>query len=358
MNIILNNNIDINYKDICIFHHTDMDGISSLFLIKQYIREMAEKYAEYEYPCITEFPINYEPDVKKTFINCIKCHYEPTIFIVDYSFTENTKDILDALLDNQNNSYNGCNIIWIDHHDSSIQLCDDHKEYDEIVGVRNKAFSGAGLVYLCLFRARYDETYFFDISLDQITLDKCMPSYIKYISDYDTFSNKYIESTYFKLAYDSEKDITTFLYRLYKLSTDKDSTNYEGTMKAILTKGESIYEYIKVDNENFLKDNAFMGYLSGYSCLVVNKRTNSWVFGNHMNEWPFVCTYYFDGELYHYSIYNGGGYDKIDLSAIAEARGGGGHKGAAGFTEEYNIFEATNQIKELPPIDDDKPIVN
>lgn len=62
---------------------------------------------------------------------------------------------------------------------------------------------------------------------------------------------------------------------------------------------------------------------------MINARGNSSVFDDRILDYPICILFYFDGEYYNYSIYSD--EDDISCEEIAEARGGGVHKGAARF---------------------------
>ena len=60
------------------------------------------------------------------------------------------------------------------------------------------------------------------------------------------------------------------------------------------------------------------------------------MFGEKYSEYPLVMVWVFDGTQYVYSIFSGN--LEIDCSKIAESYGGGGHKGAAGFSSKDLLF--------------------
>ena len=55
-----------------------------------------------------------------------------------------------------------------------------------------------------------------------------------------------------------------------------------------------------------------------------------------------VCKFGYDGSIHkwRYTLYQSDKIDNIvDVSEIAKRYGGGGHRGAAGFVLDYNIFD-------------------
>jgi len=98
-----------------------------------------------------------------------------------------------------------------------------------------------------------------------------------------------------------------------------------------------IKQYIDKDNTIYRNSWSYETEIDGLKCLVVNKKTNSWVFGEKYNEYPIVMVWAFNGTKYSYSIFSNN--PDIDCSKIAEKYGGGGHKGAAGFSSDELLFK-------------------
>lgn len=74
----------------------------------------------------------------------------------------------------------------------------------------------------------------------------------------------------------------------------------------------------------------FESYLDNIKCFCLNAKGNSLTFGHKIKEYPICVTFIFDGEVYNYSVYSAD--ESISCKEIAERHGGGGHKGAAGFS--------------------------
>lgn len=280
------------------FYHNDMDGHAAGALIRMALDLTGSDESEY----------------RNDFIECNYGHIDTDIvdpgeevYFVDYSFTESTKHVLDDLI------YKDCHIIWIDHHDSSIELCKRHSYYDNLPGDRSKDGSGAWLVHRYLYP------------------DKEIPWWIKYVSDYDTWEHRYGQvSDYFKLGIDSlDNDVFDPIWDLLEL----DEFRY----KDVIESGTIIKSYIDRENKNYLES---YGYESsteyGDPVYVVNKKTNSWIFGDLIDRYTAVVVYVFDGDKFSYSMYSSD--PRFDCSKYAERYGGGGHAGAAGFTSTEFLF--------------------
>lgn len=283
----------------CIYHN-DMDGRCAGALVARYTGNYnKDDFIECSY---TQFPLH-------------KIERGESVYIVDYSFTDATVHILRQLVDRK------CNIVWIDHHTSSIKLQNKY-EYEwlkRIDGIRDESQCGAGLTY----------SYFHSME-NHLDVDK-LPRFVQLVDDYDRWVYRLGEdTTYFKLGLETiEFDALDNIWRELMLSDEK--------VDSIIAVGAIIKQYIDKSNASYLESYSYESTISGLPCLVINKRTNSWIFADKIDEYPIVATFVFDGAWYHYSLYSS---DKtVDCSKIAEQYGGGGHKGAAGFTLNRLIFD-------------------
>lgn len=277
---------------ICL-HHNDHDGRSSAAEVAAHENDYDPKhYIELDY-------------VKKIPFDIIAKNEK--VYIVDYSFSIKEKDNLDKLLSITKN------IIWIDHHDSTLELIKKFPEYDKIKGLRKKNISGAALTHMYLN--------------NKDKLEDC-PKYIQLISDFDCWIYKFKDITnYFKFG------IETYDYSalsdLWMFMDDKK-------VDEILEKGKYIYEYVVSSNLEYLNKYGFECVFEDLKCLAVNKRDNSIIFGDKIDDYDIVSTFVFNGDTVSYSIFTS--KDNINCAKIAEKYGGGGHKKAAGFVSNKLIL--------------------
>ena len=111
-------------------------------------------------------------------------------------------------------------------------------------------------------------------------------------------------------------------------------------LNEVIHKGITIKSYIDKDNTQYRNAWSYESEIDGHKCLVINRKSNSWIFGDKVKEYPVTMVWAFNGEKYSYSIYS---IDpSIDCSKIAEKFGGGGHKGAAGFMSTDLLFKKIN----------------
>lgn len=283
----------------CVYHN-DMDGRCAGSLVAYFTgNRNPDDYIEADYK---DFPID-------------KINPRETVYIVDYSFTKHTVHHLYKMVYEMH-----CDVIWIDHHASSIKLpfTGDYKWVIRVKGLRCQDLSGAGLVY----------AYFMGIPCDQPEL---LPKYIQYVDDYDRWIYRLGEdSTYFKLGLETiEFDALDNVWEELRTCPEKAD--------ALIALGAIIKQYIDRDNAEYLKNFGYASTLAGLDCYVVNRKTNSWIFADKIMDYPVVSVFAFDGEWFHYSLYSTD--PDIDCSKIAEQFGGGGHPGAAGFKSKELIFK-------------------
>lgn len=272
---------------IC-FYHNDLDGHCSGAIVRMY----EQKYNQ------VDDGIFIESDYSGLDISQVS--EGETVYIVDYSFTERTLRYLYELLNK------GCEIIWIDHHQSSLDLIQKHPELDDLYGIRSNEASGAALTYM----------YLYDVSSEEL------PYFVMLVSDYDTWKHEYADSDTFKLGMDAIKNDVND--PIWDILLEDDDAVYD-----IIRDGETIQKYIDNDNEQYLNSYGFEAYIDGIKVYAVNKSSNSWIFGDKINEYDAVVAFVFDGSEYKYSIFSS--KYGANCQNIAEFHGGGGHPHAAGF---------------------------
>ena len=233
-----------------------------------------------------------------------------TVYFVDYSFTnEVTRSQVKLLSQN-------CNVIWIDHHESSLKLEKSDPIFAKIGGLRNSGYSGAALTYMWFYHCEYVH----------------LPICVIYVDDYDRFVFGCKDTMSFKLGMESRDygplaEVWTSLLNPYA----------ESPMREIISDGAVIQRYVDADNKLYRDAHMYGSALDdGTPILVVNRKSNSKIFGDLYAKYPIVCTWAFNGSKYVYSLYSGD--TNVDCATIAEKYGGGGHRGAAGFTSDKLLF--------------------
>ncbi len=280
------------------FYHNDIDGKCSGAIVARYTNNYRkDDYIEYDYS--TSIPVE-------------KLKNGETVYFVDLSFSVNTRNSLEEIIKTKK-----CQIIWIDHHQSSMDLIEKFPEYNNLLGIRKEGISGAALTWM----------YFNDCDFE-----KC-PRFIQLISKFDCWQLDEPNILRFKYAleardYDIFESIWSTLIR--------DENNQRQFLDKMVGEGKIIEKYAKNELKEYRKRNGFESEIEGMRCFVVNRSINSLVFGDKIDDYPIVSTYVYDGTRYKYSIYTSN--PDVDCAKIAEKYGGGGHRKAAGFVSNENIF--------------------
>lgn len=286
-----------------VIHHNDNDGRAAAAIITQLTgNRNPNDYIEIDYT--KPIPIDSIQDGEN-------------VWIVDISISsEENYQVINKLIERN------CSIIWIDHHQSSIDMINKHPDLGSLKGIRNVNRCGA---YLTL-------QYCFGIS------DANMPLHIKLIDDQDRHGfqdYEYGEKTsYFKLALLSMPNGP--LDDIWSLLGYKPVE----TVNRLLEQGKIIYRYQSKINQMYIKQNAYESTFEGIKCLVVNQKSGSDIFGDKYKDYELLVTWTFNGNQYVYTLF-AGGYGNINCAKLAEKYGGGGHPGAAGFRSDKLLLLRT-----------------
>lgn len=326
--------------NIICYHHNDMDGRGAGYLVlsrffKKDFKEAVGNFVEMDY----NTPFDLE-----------KCKGKK-VFVVDIAFTRAT---IVKLLEICKVA---TKVIWIDHHQSSLDIIDDPEIKEELSKRRNLNYlvsnAGSGTLLTRLYLSsdihkEYVQYSGFEIeSVDYTSLmyfikdgrkhSAHIPSWIKFIDDYDRWQKKIPQSEYFILGCQSEN---TGLFKNNDLNTFWLKLSADGVVLDYVAKGKTIMSYIKTKYNEELSE-AFEYTIDGITFLCMNSRGNSYVFGDKIEDYPGVILYSYNGNIkkYDYSVYSRKNYG-IDCKAFCEKYyGGGGHYHAAGFSTDKLIFD-------------------
>jgi len=286
---------------ICIYHSKDLDGWTSAAIVKS--KYIDAKLIGYNYG-------GHLPEIKDG---------EP-IIIVDVCFS---MEYMEKLARKSR-----WNLKWIDHHISQI------KEY--------KNFIGDGETFMNAILPQQDE----NVAACELTWRHFYPNIpipeaIRLLGRYDCFGHK---------GTDEEQKIFLFQYAARAKASNPDEAAFfinatEEDIDKLLKEGDIIYKYLCVEaKQQYAK--RFTIELDGYYFACVNtERLNPVNFGIKYHEDKANDIYYYDGFAsfwyengqWTYSLYNENG--QVDCSEICKKRGGGGHRGAAGFQTNNVILK-------------------
>ena len=327
-----------------IFHHNDMDGYAAAAVVAA---SFGKKIAPPEETNIWFMECNYtNKNISADRIDD-ECRYPPDeVYIVDLSMKseEEFEEVYKIL------ALTGVmRVVWIDHHQASKDFYNNvlkKSERFQRAVERNRLhakidmrYSGAWLTYSYCFKGNNGR-----------------PSAIRLVDDWDTWKHKFPESRSLNSAFYAEpfgtglKDPNSIEWRKliggylsiedYNLLPHK--TGYpsgrpiycpklpadHNLLKKYIERGKIINQYKQTTYDAYFRANGYVTEFEGYRTMVLNYKANSEVFSEFYDECPLHLIWVFDGVQYKYSIYS----ETIDCNEIAKKYGGGGHKGAAGFT--------------------------
>lgn len=338
-------------KHYC-FYHNDMDGKAAAWIVHRYV----ENHCDYP-----DRPIFYQ---RHSYGDKWKIGYidnNTTVFIVDLSFTTDTKGTLLSICDKAKK------VIWIDHHQSSIDFFKADTDVYKIENLETFLYTeGCGAllthIYLNSLSVKWirEKDYApFSINLTKDTHRNTMmavltnfqnhgfgidvPDWLVYLDDFDRWQNKYDNTNYFILGCDAHNTGLSFKDKnsdaiIFNEAFWK-SLDVPGFTNGLIDAGYTIWKYMKRKYDCELSQCFPVQLMSKYWILCKNGTGNSWNFGDQIKEWSAVCLFHYDGKskLWHYSVYSDEKSD-FDCAKFCERYGGGGHKHAAGFQVEGLIF--------------------
>ncbi len=302
-------------KNVIAYHSADLDGHLSGALVRYWLEER-EKIKE----PVQMMPINYgEP------FPYDQIQPQDRVFMVDFAL----QPILEMA-----NLNELCHLHWIDHHQTSLS---DGKNpwMDGIKGIRSAEGAGCELVWKYFWH--HPET---------LTVYP-MPNFVQWIGFYDRWNRNDLglwENIILPFQYGmkaQETDPATKEgYLCWKHLLDiKDMGVLSCAQYSVILQGLAVKSYADRENEKFLKGHAFTSAWGGITWLVVNggsinSARETSVYDSKVHQ-AILSYNNVKGNFWRISMRTDRG--DLDLSAIAEQFGGGGHKKAAGF-----------QIKDLP----------
>lgn len=287
-----------------VYHHNDMDGFGSAALLRQAFAEEDVRLVCCDY----SVPLN----------NALaEIHPTDSIYIVDYSFSESTVDELFDLISIVGEQ----RITWIDHHLSSVKIVNSFPKLKRLQGVLDLRYSGMALTWMFLNK----------LPICATSYDRC-PLAVRFVSDYDTWTKSLPESDYFRMGMDAlDLSVDSNIWKRILLDEDY--------VQSLIENGKTINGYLRNYYAHKLNRYGFVTRFAGYECLAINQKDNSDIFGDNRQRYPLCVIFQTNGKRWFYTVYSSD--PEIDCSLIAAVFGGGGHKGAAGFSTDQllNAFK-------------------
>lgn len=221
-------------------------------------------------------------------------------------------------------------LIWIDHHKTSIE-----KYNEAIPGYRIDGVAACRLTWqwfaspkvgdigIPVIESLPTKQYFIDRKVDE-------PLSVQLAGEYDIWDKRNPWAEMFQYAL---RAVEPDWDKLLLPSSESESDAY--TLD-LVNKGEIVQRYSQNVDASICKHKTWLMEWGGLKFLCVNSaRFNSLFFA--AKDIPetghdALLGFCFDGKCWTVSLYHANHRTDLDLSEIAKKHGGGGHKGACGFT--------------------------
>jgi len=265
-------------RSIC-FYHNDSDGRAAASIIHQ------------KYPMCEFVEIQYGYD-EEQFATDMRGQVFEDVFIVDFSFTPKIMEVLRLCTKRD--------FVWCDHHISAKEKMPGLWEDENVKGIRDIERSGCRLIW------------------DYLHPKEDPPIHIIYAEDYDLWKFNYPQTHHFSEAM-SNKDLGDWITLMHEPHKVVEYVEHGKILTiAKLERTEKSYK------------EGFASQIDGVDCWVVNTNHDFSYLGSYINEektWPVALMWYFANGRINVSLRS----RIVNVAKIAEKRGGGGHKAAAGF---------------------------
>ena len=297
---------------IC-YHHNDLDGKSAAY-------------------CVHKFKPSDIQDTTGSYISCTyndefdKPSNNAIVFIVDLSISESTYEKLLTVCKTARR------VIWIDHHTTSVQIVNTHKEELQKIGnliyFISDVACGAALTYAFLhcslekinklwnrdsdtmyqIKANYSTKDNPIINISIIKFDKDspanasihnetipLPMWLYYADDYDCWKKQDEQTEAFILGLDSENYNVTRKHRDTEVFNDIfDRLGSQSFLDSVIARGLFISQYLRTRYRSELK-NTFEWTYEDTTFLCKNCTGNSWNFDRLIERYDAVILFYYEG---------------------------------------------------------------
>lgn len=301
-------------KTLIIHHNADNDGWFSGWILRYWLEKRGEE--------CTTVGWNYGDP-------CPSIEGYDKIFMADISIPELLED---KTLWNK--------IVWIDHHKSAIDKYDNER----IAGIR---IDGVAACRLC-WQYMTNEGCVLSYN-DFYTRSLYEPYVVQMVGEYDVWDKRDPNADRYQVAlalqdwdYITAKDY----FEAYRPNVP-DSTCLE-IEETLADQGAMCLSYQNQQNKR-LVERSYTIQFEGLKFLVLNtSQGNSQVFESKEREDHHACMMWrYDGREIKVSLYHKVGREDLDLSTIAVKYGGGGHRGACGFSLSINQLLASTIITKI-----------
>lgn len=273
----------------CFYHKADMDGRCSGAIVNM------------EHPECEMIGINYGDVFPWDSIQ-----QGETIYMVDFSLQP---------FEDMERLNSMCNLIWVDHHKTSIEE-KEKRNFRAYIQSLDDKYAGCELTWMLLH----------PVDPFAPIIKKVLPMFIYLLGRYDVWDHFNTPG-----SLEFQYGIRNMGEMLPEDERWKDLFDVEYVNK-IIADGNLLLGYEKKQNAAYAKSCAYETSLDGLRCIAINKGlANSLLFESVYDpeRHDAMLSYVRRKGKWTVSLYTT--KPEIDVSAICKARGGGGHKGAAGF---------------------------
>jgi uncharacterized protein len=225
-------------------------------------------------------------------------------------------------------------VIWIDHHKSSIE-----KWNDDLPGYRIDGVAACRLAWQwfsddSIARGVMSDSCYLPRKEDFYNRSVKEPWAVRLAGEYDIWDKRDSDAELFQHGLKSEELTPHSWISLL------DSDAMSGLVIRLLNQGRALQWAKEKENESIIKSAGFDLDFEGLHFLACNHaRYNSFLFTAGLKPEHDACLgFAWRGGKWTASLYHAPGKEHHDLSLIAVKHGGGGHKGACGFTCESLPF--------------------
>jgi len=279
-----------------VFHHNDLDGECSAYWCN-YVEDQSSK---------TFIRINYD---KRFPIERVE--KDELVYIVDFSIQpEELTNLLKITP----------NVVWIDHHKTTIEKYKDFPLLNKTKGIRYSndeeplAACMLTYIYVMIMQKRNIQDFYPAFAEDA-------PYFTKLISDWDTWNlkDRNVEPFVVGCRLHDTRPKSNFWKQLY---------NFDFIAK-VIKEGELCIRYRDNWAGSYMHSFGFETEFEGYKCFCANlgQCSSQYFKSIESGEYDIYISFVFNGEKYSVVLYS----TKVDVSEVAKKYGGGGHKGASGF---------------------------
>jgi uncharacterized protein len=297
-----------------VYHHNDHDGRCSAAIVFNFFKSLNKELVR----SIEFYEVNYPvgDTIEPPGLDNIKDGER--IYILDYHFEDH---YINKIMEKTRN------ITWIDHHKTSL----DYSYINEIHSILDISKAACMLTWEYF----HDEPAPYAVRLIQAwdIWDLGFSPYVEPFKEGLYLYDHMPTDSIWDLILDPSLGTDTIIVPLSNIYDEHHPImkiiRDNHPITEIIQRGEICLEYKNRKNKQYIEELSFEAIFNGYKCIVCGIPEGSKIFGDKINDYDIGITYSFNGVNWAVSLYSA---KDIDVSEIARQYGGGGHKGAAGYT--------------------------